>query len=356
MIESALAFADLARRESLRQVVRIGALQRLFVHRDRRIAISFLLSLSVATGFGLVAPLYSLWLGAALLGVPHVLSGLRHLARDVTVRPLTKGCALAGIALGAAQLAGAGDWTVQVFAGLFAASAIAEVLAARAGFLRTALLLSAVGVGAAFGAARPWLFIAVMTHVHALTSLGYFALRAHRKGVRVWPLLLAFAAVALAALTGLLDPLMPKVFYAPAGVGGSVVLEARQALFPEPSAIALRRGLFLYVLGQQLHFAVWLRLIPDVERARPVPPPFLRAWAQLKSELGRLAAPVVVLGAVSVPLLLLGAGPAREAYFALTYFHLGLEAAVVAGQLARAPLGAVLREPAAAVAAREVAR
>src|SRR5207244_3741162 len=105
--------------------------------------------------------------------------------------------------------------------------------------------------------------------------------------------------------------------------------------FPNPSAALLRRGLFLYVLGQQLHFAVWLRLFPDVERERAVPPAFRRAFERLRAELGGFTWPAVVLAVGGALAVFLGQGLGREAYFALTYFHLGLEAAVLCRVAAR---------------------
>ena len=52
-------------------------------------------------------------------------------------------------------------------------------------------------------------------------------------------------------------------------------------------------------------------------------------------DFGRLTTPLLWLTAAAVVLIFLGGGAARNAYFALTYFHVGLEAAA----LARAGLG-----------------
>ncbi len=95
-------------------------------------------------------------------------------------------------------------------------------------------------------------------------------------------------------------------------------------------AMALRRALFLYAFGQALHFAIWLRLVPEVERAAPLPHPFRRALALFEADFGRWARPLLVACVLATPLLLLGGGAAREAYFALGYFHVGLEAAALA--------------------------
>src|SRR5262249_6640405 len=154
---------------------------------------------------------------------------------------------------------------------------------------------------------------------HALCSLVYFGIRAHQRGLNVWPvLLLAFALSAL-VLAGALDGLLPQTLWAPRAGGRSVLNEAVETAWVGVGATGLRRGLFLYVFGQQLHFATWLRFMPEVDRVSKVPYSFRRALEALRRDLGVLALPALGLGALSALLLLAGGGPAREAYFALTY-------------------------------------
>jgi hypothetical protein len=73
-----------------------------------------------------------------------------------------------------------------------------------------------------------------------------------------------------------------------------------------------------------------LRLVPELERPSKVPPSFRRALALFEADFGRWARPLLVVCVASLPLILFGGGVAREAYFALTYFHVGLEAAALA--------------------------
>jgi hypothetical protein len=44
-----------------------------------------------------------------------------------------------------------------------------------------------------------------------------------------------------------------------------------RANLPGAGAAVFHRALFLYAFGQSLHFAVWLRLLPDVDRPSPTP-------------------------------------------------------------------------------------
>jgi len=70
--------------------------------------------------------------------------------------------------------------------------------------------------------------------------------------------------------------------------------------------------------------------VPELERPSKVPHSFRRALALFEADFGRWARPLLVVCVASLPLILFGGGVAREAYFALTYFHVGLEAAALA--------------------------
>jgi hypothetical protein len=335
LLERGAGALDGLRQRALRQVMRHEALRRVFVSPSLRLSAVLLGSTALAAVLGFTAPLYTLWLGAALLGVPHVASGLRHLLAHGGATAATRACALLGVAVGAAQLLGAGDWTFVAFAALFAASAAAEVLAARRSLAVTAAWLVPIAVGGALAAARPVAFVLVFLHLHALTSLGIFALKAQRRGVTVWPVLGLAAALAAAVAAGALDGLLPRTLWAPRWGGRSVVLEAASAAWAHPSGAGLRRALFLYVFGQQLHFVTWLRLVPELDRPSPVPYSFRRAVQALRRDLGGWAGPTLALAVLGAAGVLWGGGAGREAYFALTYFHLGLEAAALTRLLVR---------------------
>jgi hypothetical protein len=72
---------------------------------------------------------------------------------------------------------------------------------------------------------------------------------------------------------------------------------------------------------------VWLRLMPELDRHSPVPQSFRQALARLRRDFGRWTVPALVLCAIGGMAMLLGGRPARDVYFVLVYFHIGLEAA-----------------------------
>ena len=326
---------DGARRPLLRGVLRLAPARWLFVDRRRRVVAGSLVA--VATAFALAAwqPLVALWLGAALFGVPHVVSGVRFAwLRQALAMPTR---ALIGIALavGVVELAGSGtriaDGAVRAYVLLFAAAVLIELARARAWRPSTrALAAVAVAVAAAAGLVAPKLTLVALAHLHGLGAIAWFARRARARGVPVWPFVVAVAVVMGAAALGAFDALWAERLWAPRSAAASILAEAAGSATDGAGAIVLRRALFLYAFGQALHFAIWLRLVPEVERAAKVPPSFRRALALLEADFGRWARPLVVACVVAAPLLLLGGGLARESYFALTYFHVGLEAAALA--------------------------
>jgi len=326
-----VAAADRMRGAVLRRFCAVRGLRPVFVDRGRRLAAMEVVAVVCAGLLALRAPLVSLWLGAALFGVPHLLAGVRSVAVRRRSSPVALGCAGLGIALGVAQMAGAGDAALQAFVVLFAVALGWEVVAwgARRPVL-AGLALAAIVPAAMAAWSAPRLAVVVLAHLHGLGALVYFGISARRRRLPVWPLAVGVAAVTLAAMAGFLDGAMASKLYAPRNAVASIVTEAITAGLPHPSATLFHRALFLYAFGQSLHFAAWLRLLPEVERRSPTPKTFRHALAELRADFGRLTTPLLALSAAAIVLLLLGGGRAREAYFALTYFHVGLEGAALA--------------------------
>jgi hypothetical protein len=326
----ALGAADQLRAAVLRRVCRVRVLRPVLADRRRRVMVGQACAVLSAAVLALRAPLISLWLGAALFGVPHVLAGVRAVAVRRRASRFTLGCAAAGAVVGVAQLAGAGDGSLRLFVLLFAAALAWEILAARRDALVTAAACGAVVLAAAAALRAPRLAVVIMAHLHGVASLVYFAICARRRGIPVWPLALGAGGLMVAAAAGALDGAMASTLLAPRGAARSIAAEAVGAALPGAGAAVFHRALFLYAFGQSLHFAVWLRLLPDVDRPSPTPKPFRRALSELAADFGRLAVPLVLLAGLSIAVMLAGGGAAREAYFALTYFHVGLEAAALA--------------------------
>jgi hypothetical protein len=356
--ERVAGWLDGARRPLLRRLLRVAVARWIFVDRGRRVVAGSLLA--VATAFAMAAwqPLVALWLGAALFGVPHVVSGVRFAAVQQRLAWPTRALVAVALAVGVVELAGSGtriaDGAVRAYVLLFAAAILVELAGARA-WRSLPRLVAAVVVlaAAAAGLIAPRLTLVALAHLHGLGAVAWFARRARARGVPAWPFVAAVATVMVAAAGGAFDSLWATVLWAPRSAAASIVAEAAGSAVDGAGAIVLRRALFLYAFGQALHFAIWLRLVPEVERAAKVPSSFRRALALFEADFGRWARPLAVACIVAAPLLLLGGGVAREAYFALTYFHVGLEAAALArAHSARSPRPTLPQRQACSLGAR----
>ncbi|HEX9104310.1 MAG TPA: hypothetical protein VF997_19000 [Polyangia bacterium] len=327
-VAAAAALLDGARRPRLRAVVRGEPARRIFVDRRARVVAGSLVAVATSFAAAVWQPLVALWLGAALFGVPHVVSGLRHVA--VRERPSAPAGVLIALAVvvGVVELAGSGtrlaDGAVRAYVLLFAAAAVVEL-----GRGCTGARLAVVAA-AALALVAPRLTLIALAHLHGLGAVAWFARRARARGVVVWPFVAAVALVMLGGALGAFDALWARTLWAPRSAAASIAAEAAGSAVGGASALMLRRALFLYAFGQALHFAIWLRLVPELERPSKVPHSFRRALALFEADFGRWARPLLVVCVVAAPLLLWGGGAAREAYFALTYFHVGLEAAALA--------------------------
>jgi hypothetical protein len=354
----ALTAADRARGALMRGICRFRGLRPFVVDQRRRLIAIQVGALLGASVLALRLPLVSLWLGAALFGVPHVIAGVRAVAIRGRVSRVTLTVAALGGLVGIAQVVGAGDGALRAFVALFAVAIAWEIQGARRHPLLTAAALGALGAVAAAAFASPQLAVLALAHLHGLASLAYFAISARRRRLPVWPLVIGAVVLGVLGASGALDAAMAATLYAPRGAARSIVAEAVGSALPHASMAVFRRALFLYAFGQSLHFAVWLKLLPEVDRQAPVPKPFRRAFLDFAADFKAWALPLLVLAPCAVGTMLMGGGVARELYFALTYFHVGLEAAALAriglGRREEHPRARGLPEPRAVTAAPAV--
>ncbi|CAN5729980.1 hypothetical protein BH11MYX4_BH11MYX4_15690 [soil metagenome] len=92
------------------------------------------------------------------------------------------------------------------------------------------------------------------------------------------------------------------------------------------------RLLMAFAFSQSLHYAVWLRLVPEEARARETPRPWSSSWLALKEDVGARTAILCVVAVLAVPLLalLLGAVRVRSLYVTASEFHATVELLLVA--------------------------
>ena len=321
LAELLVAPLDSARGALLRRVARLAP--RIAVGRSERAAV--LASVLVVAGLcaALLVPLWMVALAPLLWGVPHVLSDLRYLV----ARP--------GLHRRAALLPAAG---LVVAAGLgFGAlgaclAAVTAALVARGAWGRR-LAVAAVGAALAGGCVLLGRRTSDALFLHAHNAIGvalYVAMR--RPGSRATLLPLALAvAVALALGLGAFDGWLASAASITAPFGDVDFAYARWLLAPDVGPAAATRLVVLFAFAQAVHYAVWLRLVPEDARRSATPRSFRQSLRALRRDLGPF-----VLGAsalVAVGLLafaFVSVRSACEAYLWSAFFHAPLEVAAAA--------------------------
>jgi hypothetical protein len=340
---------DRARGRLLGVVGRWPAAQALARGRGLRLCVVAVFGVSLSWLGVVLAPVLMLALSPIAFGVPHVAADVRYLMlRRATIAPrarlplLAAAIACTGAAAsGNLALMGASGWL-----GVAAAAALADGPPARR--------LVVAAVAAALGAvslALPYAAALLMAQGHNFIAVALALWLVRDKMRAPWLPALAFAAGCAAIASGLLDGALAAAFArAPSRLAAATPLGVVPA---DASSTASLRWLGLFAFAQAIHYAVWLRLVPDGERAGEKPIGYRRSLALYRHDFGRAALPVVAL-ALAVPLFAaISLVRTRSAYFSLAAFHGYLELAFVASLLSSAvrTAGAARPWPARACAA-----
>lgn len=294
--------------------------------RTSRVELFAVLGVSSALLAALVAPAL-LWLWAPLvLGVPHLVADVRYLAlpsnspvavrlRDAAVATLLVATLLwpSPIPGGAAVVAA---WLLSPWS---------------AGTAARQAMVGAVVVSA-YAAMWSWPIESsyVLLHAHNAIAVLMFA-GVFGRGRARWWLPAALAVLSALLLLGALDPVLPS-----RGLDeiAGYVLPLR-ALELWPAAFSARLAV-LFVFMQSVHYAVWLRLVPELARPRAGARSFRASLAALQHEFSAVG--VALLAALALLVLGLAAHDpllAQREYLRFAGFHAYLELAFLARWLAR---------------------
>jgi hypothetical protein len=283
--------------------------------RERRVLVYGLTSIALACLLTATAPMVLLAFGPLLLGVPHLVADIRYLvARPALHRRaefwlfVAAPAAMAFIhphaSLSMAAIAGA--------AAIARASLLARLVAGGAG---VALVLACDHFGRTADL--------VLAHSHNAVAVVLFVAWSRRRSSAF--VAGTFVVVACAIAAGLLDraraPLAEENLL---DVGGAGQLFATLSPFEDP--ILSLRAVLLFAFAQSIHYAVWLRLVPEVDRPRPGLRSFASSVRALREDLG---VPLVLV-AVTTCVAVAGWGcfslaNARDGYLRLAMFHGPLE-------------------------------
>ncbi len=296
----------------------------LFGDRARRVRWLGVFSVVSALLVTAVVPLWSLALGPVILGVPHLLSDVRYLV----VRPgLHKQWGT--LLLMAAPL-------VAISFGVTPAIGLLAVLPAtlfgpklRWGRLGLVLLgwlgLSALALQFAFE------FMLAFVHLHNVVAVLLWWALVPRRAAMAW-VPLSIAAALATIFSGALDPLLTLSGGWSAPWTETSFTEFVTSTTPTDLEPTLAAHLVLsFCFLQSVHYAMWLRLVPDDARDRRAPRTFLASWQALADDFGRpflLLVLALALGIAGWGLWSLA--EARLGYLQLAGFHGYLELAIAA--------------------------
>lgn len=332
--ESAVARPlDVMRRELWRLGARTALGRACLRDRSLRLEVLFHAHVVVSLFLTAVAPMWLLLLGPLLLGVPHVASDLRYLVVRPPIRIRWRLLLLTPLAAMVVLRAGAWlgwPWSATVELGLGLGTAALLLCLTPLSAPRRALglaVLAAIFIGLA---PEAHLSLLAFAHLHnAVAVVLWLWLFAKDASVRqVLTAALSFGVAAALILSGALDPLWQAV----PSLGG-LTLEGMEAVMaPGLDAPVATRLVMLFAFAQSLHYAIWIRLVPQSLDPRPVPATFARSLARLGRDFGRGGLAVLAALAVGLPLLavLWDADGARIAYLVAVVFHGWLEIALIA--------------------------
>ncbi|MCB9601159.1 MAG: hypothetical protein H6720_12545 [Sandaracinus sp.] len=314
-VEHALRPLDALRWRALVSLGGVG--RRLVRERALRVAAWGLLAVALAFVGATAFPIVLLALGPIVWGVPHVVADVRYL---VVRRGLHRRAAVGGVtALGLVASA----WTGHVTWATATAATVA--LLSRASHGRRLVVAFVFLALTVVGSRDRTTASLVFAHLHNLVALVLWWFWRPRRGVSYLVLLL-YAAAALVLALGLVEPLGTAW-----RLGGFGLHEARESLAPGVTAPWGTRLVVLFAFAQAMHYALWVRLVPEEDRERPTPRTFRASWRALRTDLGGALLSVAALSAIGVAAwALVDLADAREGYLRAAIFHGHLELVALA--------------------------
>jgi hypothetical protein len=293
--------------------------------RELRIAVFGASSILVALAATATVPLYLLAIGPLVLGVPHVGADLRYLVFRPQLHRRW------WLVLPAIVLFAAHAYTYDPRFGIGVTLLAITVARGRHHLRRAiAMLLALAWMAAAW---IDWRTTAlIFAHLHNFAAVAFlWAWRPRRASKLHYVPIVAFAVASIAIMLGAIDPVVDALrafdpFVGRTGIEWSLALYAPGVIAPFGARLVL-----LFAFAQSVHYAVWLRLIPEDDRARETPRTWSATLAALRHDVGWPTALVVF--AVTLGLAIwatMDLFSARLGYLRLVLFHGYLEVAALA--------------------------
>jgi hypothetical protein len=289
--------------------------------RELRVAMFGSTVVLIALACTLVVPFWLLALGPILWGIPHLVSDLRYLVFKPGLHLQKRFWFLVG-----APLVVAGVGYHNMMFGL--AATLGAVIVARGKWSRkwtVTMLVAAMGLAVwMLGDVSQLIF----AHLHNFIAVTLWWFWRPRTGWLATAMPVLFLLGTVAILFGWLAPMTQFAWLAPASLPVSGYLETMSAGLSEPWAMRL---VLLFAFAQAVHYGVWLRLIPEDDRAQSTPRPFVATFRALQQDMGSVVLCVAAILAAGLAVwAVVDLAEARTGYLRLALFHGYLELAACA--------------------------
>lgn len=297
-------------------------LGRFYSDRERRVRWMAVVSIATSLALTVIAPLWLLALGPVILGVPHLMADARYLV----VQPgLHRRGALVWLAVIPLVALGFG---APPFIGLL--SVVPLVVTAKASTARKLAVLAVWAALTAIAFAWETPFLLAFLHLHNVIALAWWWSLQRRSGATWLVPVLVIAALAFLLLGGA-EPLLTFFHAWNAPASRTSFAEFIDTNAPGLAPTLALRLVLTFAFLQSLHYAVWLRLVPEDARSKPAVRPFRESWEALVRDFGLPA--LAFCGVLAVFIAgwgLVDLASARYGYLRLAAFHGYLELAVAA--------------------------
>lgn len=289
---------------------------RIAADREARVAVVATATVLLSFALTLVSPLALLALGPIALGVPHLVADVRY----CVVRPGWHRDRALWLAAVPVVAVGLGAPIAVGLAGVGVA-----IVTARAPTGRRLVGIALVGALVVLTAVVGRWFDVALTHMHNAIAVALWL--AWRPRARRWH----FVPLALLVACTVVLVAWPRV-------DGLVTLDVGIPLRSHLAQLApgLPTGLALplivsFAFLQSVHYALWLRVVPEEDRERPTPRTFRASLVALDRDLGWLLVRLALVAATALALwAAIDLFAARLGYLRFARFHAVLELCVLA--------------------------
>jgi len=314
----------LADRARLLWLRALGPLAKPLVRRrELRVAVAGSALMLFALAGAVFLPMWVLALGPIVWGTPHVIGDLRYLwVRPGRHRrwPLWVGVVVPLLVL---------SWTAEPAWGFGAA--VGALVGARGPLWKKLALLPIPLALVWVSLERPFWTAVIFAHAHNFIGVALFWAWRRRASKLHWIPLAAFAAGCALLLSGWLDGAVLAMETLSVNPGGLDIYYHLASLSPGVPGMLGARLVLLFAFAQSVHYAVWVRLVPEEDRQRDTPRTFAASLRSLRADFGPwlLGAALLVCFGVAI-WAAVDVFEARNGYLRAVLFHGHLEVAALA--------------------------